>query len=129
MTIVEAEPRVRSAEDVCVTDEELRVKLTDGRTVAVPLDWYPRLLHSTHAQSRNVRLIGKGTGIHWPDIDEDISVLALLLGKRSKESKTSFGRWHRARGGGVVEAQLRLSDPMPQARQREDRKKEQRDNL
>lgn len=93
MSTVETEFRVESERGVRVTDDELVVRLADGRTISVPLEWYPRLLHATHKESRNVRLIGRGTGLHWPDLDEDISVRGLVLGKRSGESAASFDRW------------------------------------
>ena len=78
---------------VRVTDDTLIADLSDGRTISVPLAWYPRLLHSTAEERRNWRLIGKGEGIHWPDLDEDISVENLLFGKPSGESQSSFKRW------------------------------------
>lgn len=64
--------------DVQVLEAELIVRLSDGRTVSAPLAWFPRLLHGTAEQRNNWRLIGKGVGIHWPDLDEDISVHSLL---------------------------------------------------
>ena len=64
--------------DVQVLEAELIVRLSDGRTVSAPLAWFPRLLHGTAEQRNNWRLIGKGVGIHWPDLDEDISVRSLL---------------------------------------------------
>jgi uncharacterized protein DUF2442 len=64
--------------DVQVLEAELIVRLSDGRTVSAPLAWFPRLLHGTAEQRKNWRLIGKGVGIHWPDLDEDISVRSLL---------------------------------------------------
>ena len=64
--------------DVQVSDVELVLRLSDGRTVSAPLAWFPRLLHGTAEQRNNWRLIGKGIGIHWPDLDEDISVRSLL---------------------------------------------------
>lgn len=64
--------------DVQVLEAELIVRLSDGRTVSAPLAWFPRLLHGTAQQRNNWRLIGKGVGIHWPDLDEDISVRSLL---------------------------------------------------
>jgi hypothetical protein len=67
-----------TATDVQVTDDALRVVLADGREVAVPLAWFPRLLDATPEQRRNWRLIGRGQGVHWPDVDEDISVASLL---------------------------------------------------
>ena len=66
------------AERVEVTDDTLMADLSDGRTISVPLAWYPKLVHATHAERRNWRLIGVGQGIHWPDLDEDISVEGLL---------------------------------------------------
>jgi hypothetical protein len=71
--------------------------LDDGRTVSVPIGWYPRLAHGTPAERANCRACGAGSGIHWPDLDEDISVEGLLLGKKSAESSASFARWLRRR--------------------------------
>lgn len=85
--------------DVSVTDDTLTVDLADGRTLSVPLAWYPRLLHGTPEERRNWRLIGDGVGIHWPDLDEDISIQGLLLGRRSGESQASLRRWLEGRGG------------------------------
>ncbi len=68
------------AEDVNVTDDELIVNLKDGRTISVPLAWFPRLLHATPDQRSNWELLGDGEGIHWPDVDEDLSVAGLLKG-------------------------------------------------
>jgi hypothetical protein len=76
-----------------VTEDALVVDLTDGRTVSVPLAWYPRLLQSTQKECNNWRLIGKGEGIHWPDLDEDISVENILFGKPSGESQHSLNKW------------------------------------
>jgi len=78
---------------VVVTEDALTVDLVDGRTVAVPLAWYPRLLHGTPEVRTKWRLVGSGEGIHWPDLDEDISVENLLMGKPSGESQRSFKRW------------------------------------
>ena len=66
--------------DVTVTQDELSVRLVDGRTIIVPLQWYPRLLKATKAQRDNWRVAGAGYGIHWPDIDEDLSALGMLMG-------------------------------------------------
>jgi hypothetical protein len=85
------------AVDVTVTDDELMVQLEDGRTLAVPLAWYPRLLHGTKRERGRWRLIGRGVGIHWPDLDEDISVEGLLAGRRSGESQQSLKRWFEGR--------------------------------
>ena len=65
---------------VRVTDDSLTVDLLDGRTVTVPLAWYPRLLHATPEQRNNWELAGAGFGIHWPDIDEDLNVQGMLVG-------------------------------------------------
>ena len=67
-----------TATDVRVTADSLHVVLADGRELTVPLAWFPRLLDATSEQRRNWRLIGRGQGIHWPDVDEDISVVSLL---------------------------------------------------
>jgi len=87
------EIRQAQAQRVEVTDDALVVDLIDGRTVLVPLAWFPRLAHGRPAERSNWRLIGRGEGIHWPDLDEDLSVEDLLAGRRSGESQTSFGRW------------------------------------
>src|ERR1035438_4242014 len=84
---------VVTAQGVHVTDASLSVELSDGRALSVPLAWFPRLLHGTDVERQNWRLIGQGEGIHWPDLDEDISVKGLLLGQRSGESQRSFERW------------------------------------
>ena len=81
------------AQSVTVTDDTLLVELLDGRSIAVPLAWYPRLLHGTAQQRANWRLIGDREGIHWPDLDEDVSIENLSLGKSSGESQHSFKRW------------------------------------
>lgn len=83
-----------------VGEDTLAVELADGRSLAVPLVWYPRLVHATVAERDTWRLIGGGRGIHWPGIDEDISVANLLAGHPSAESQKSFQRWLTERGGG-----------------------------
>ncbi len=93
MTISAVEIKVPNAENVSVTEDSLSVDLSDGRTIAVPLAWFPRLLHATREERENWRLIGKGQGIHWKDIDEDISVEGLLAGRPSGESQESFRKW------------------------------------
>lgn len=97
MTISAAEIVVPNAERVIVTDDTLTVECSDGRTLSVPLAWFPGLLHATRKERGNWRLIGKGRGIHWDDIDEDVSVEGLLAGRKSGESQASFKKWLRAR--------------------------------
>jgi len=93
------EIEVPRAESVTVTDDALRVELSDGRTISVPLAWFPRLLDATKKERDNWRFIGKGEGIHWSDLDEDISVEGLLAGRSSGESQASFKKWLEARSG------------------------------
>src|SRR5258708_24542747 len=81
------------AKRVAVTDDTVAVDLADGRTIAVPLAWYPRLANSTQKERDSWRLIAGGLGIHWPEIDEDISVGNLLAGQRSGESQNSLSKW------------------------------------
>ena len=85
------------AKDVRVSARALTVELHDGRTVSVPLDWYPRLAHGSTAERQRWELIGPGVGIHWPGLDEDISVDGLLRGLPSGESEESFARWLNSR--------------------------------
>ncbi|MBV9998690.1 MAG: DUF2442 domain-containing protein [Verrucomicrobia bacterium] len=80
-----------------VTEEALVVDLADGRSVSVPLGWYPRLLHASGDERRQFRLIGSGEGIHWELLDEDISVEGVVAGRRSMESTESLRRWLHAR--------------------------------
>lgn len=87
------EIEVPAAESLSVTEDTLAVDLSDGRTISVPLAWYPRLHHASPSELNNWRLTGKGHGIHWEDLDEDISVEGLLAGKPSGESHTSFRNW------------------------------------
>lgn len=97
MTTSAIDLRTALAQDVRVTEDSLTVDLVDGRTVSVPLSWYPRLAHGTPAERADWRLIGRGDGIHWPRLDEDISVEDLLAGWRSGESQASLQRWLEAR--------------------------------
>src|ERR1700689_423156 len=85
------------AQGVNVTDDALTVDLADGRTITVPLAWFPRLAHGTPAERAEWRLIGGGTGIHWPSLDEDISVESLLAGRGSGETQASLRRWLQTR--------------------------------
>lgn len=85
------------ATNVAVSEVALSVDLSDGRTITVPVSWYPRLDHATPAERAKWELIGDGHGIHWPDIDEDISVHGLIAGKPSNESQASLRRWLESR--------------------------------
>ena len=82
-----------TATDVSVTDDTLSVDLSDGRSISVPLAWFPRLVHGTPAERAKWQLIGRGEGIHWPDLDEDISVGGLIAGRPSGESQQSLTKW------------------------------------
>ncbi len=93
MSTLAIELEIPCAENVTITEDTLSVDLSDGRTISVPIAWYPRLLHSSSQELANWRLIGKGHGIHWEEIDEDISVEGLLAGKPSGESQESFKNW------------------------------------
>ena len=103
-----------TATHVIVTAEELTAELYDGRTISVPLAWYPRLTHATPEERNNWRLIGIGQGIHWPDLDEDISVEMLLGGWPSGESQRSFKRWLEAKQAGlpVTIHEIRPASPL-----------------
>jgi hypothetical protein len=87
------EIREALATQIEVSADTLSVELADGRTLAVPLAWYPRLVHASAEERGSWRLLGGGRGIHWPALDEDISVTNLLAGQPSAESQSSFKRW------------------------------------
>ena len=93
------EPRLAAGENVRVTADTLCVELADGRTITAPLAWFPRLLHGTTKERKRWRFIGRGEGIHWPDLDEDISIEGLLHGQQSRESQASLARWLQSRRG------------------------------
>jgi len=82
------------------TEDTLRIDLPDGRTISVPLAWYPRLVHATREERDNWKLVGEGQGIRWPDLDEDLSVEGLIAGRPSGESQRSFKRWLEAKRAG-----------------------------
>jgi hypothetical protein len=84
---------------VCIhfTEDAMTVRLDDGRSLSVPLAWYPRLLHGSKPERESYELIGDGEGIHWPLLDEDISIEGLLAGRRSAESASSLAKWRRKR--------------------------------
>ncbi len=93
MSTLAVEIEIPRAVDVKVTKDTLTVELSDGRTISVPLQWYPRLVYATPEERNNWRLIGNGEGIHWEDLDEDISVEGLIAGRPSGESQESFKKW------------------------------------
>ena len=93
--ILEHEVRVSA---VSITKDALVLDLNDGRRMSVPLAWYPRLLNGTVAERKKHELIGDGEGIHWPDLDEDISVEGILAGRPSQESSKSLAKWLEKRG-------------------------------
>jgi hypothetical protein len=93
MSFSGTEIRQALAQGVAASDEALTVDLADGRTITVPLAWFPRLAHGSPTERANWRLIGGSAGIHWPELDEDISVESLLKGRQSGESQESLRRW------------------------------------
>lgn len=94
-------PEIPVIQRVTVTDDTLSADLSDGRTISVPLAWYPRLLHGSIEERNDWRFIGDGSGIHWHQLDEDISVKNLILGQSSGESQKSFQRWLSSRAAAV----------------------------
>jgi len=85
--------------DSATGSDRLIIDLPDGYTLAIPLDWYPRLQYATAEERQNWELLGDGYAIHWPELDEHMGVEGLLAGRRSGESEKSFLRWLVARGG------------------------------
>jgi hypothetical protein len=100
MSISTADALSVAATHVAVTGDTLTIDLSDGRTISAPLAWYPRLLDGTADERARWRLIGQGHGIHWPELDEDISVDNLLAGKPSGESQRSLAEWRKRRTSG-----------------------------
>jgi Protein of unknown function (DUF2442) len=85
------------AQSVTVSEDALTVDLVDGRTIIIPVVWYPRLWHGTPEERQQVELFGDGVYLHWPELDEDLTVAGLLAGRRSGESPQSLQRWLEAR--------------------------------
>lgn len=100
MTTLTTETRVPQAAAVSLTEDTLTVDLSDGRTISVPLAWFPRLTYADAKEREHWELIGDGEGIHWPELDEDVSVEGLLAGRPSGESPKSFQRWLEAKRAG-----------------------------
>src|SRR5487761_2770162 len=97
MTASSLELDVPPVADVRVGPRRLYFHLTDGRTVSAPTDWFPRLAHGSVRERRNWEIVGAGFGVHWPELDEDISVENLLRGQRSVEHERSFRSWLESR--------------------------------
>ena len=93
---VEVQPA--RAQAVYVNEDSLVVELTDGRVISVPLAWYPRLWYGTPQERAHFEIIGEGEYLHWPDLDEDLSVSGILAGRRSLESAESLKKWLASRG-------------------------------
>ena len=81
------------AQNIIIDDEMLSVDLVDGRTIIAPVMWYPRLWHGTTEERSNFEIIGDGTIVHWPDLDEDLSISGILAGRKSGESQASLKKW------------------------------------
>src|SRR5258708_28204853 len=97
MSTLAADLKHAVARDVTSDEAPFTVDLADGRVLSVPLAWFPRLFHGTHAERANWRLIGAGERLHWPDLDDDISVRSLLAGDRSPETQESLRPWLQSR--------------------------------
>ncbi|MGK7900927.1 MAG: DUF2442 domain-containing protein [Hormoscilla sp.] len=95
--------KIPQAQQVVITDDSLTVNLSDDRIISVPLAWYPRLLHGSQDDRNNWRLIGSKEGIHWPDLDEDISIKNIILRQPSGESQKSLKRWLELRTGTILD--------------------------
>ena len=97
MSSLAVEVQEARAKSVKVSNEGLTVDLVDGRTIMVPLAWFPRLWHGTPQERNHFEIFGDGAYIHWPDVDEDLTVTGLLQGRRPGEGTKSLKAWHEAR--------------------------------
>lgn len=97
MNSLAADIQEARARHVTISEEALTVDLLDGRTIIVPLGWYPRLWHGTTEERNHFEIFGDGTYIHWPELDEDLTVAGLLAGRRSGENPHSLKKWLEAR--------------------------------
>lgn len=88
---------IANAVDLTISDATFTVSLDEGSVLSTPISWYPRVLHGTGQERNNYRFIGNGSGIHWPDLDEDISVQSLIPGHHSQESQKSLEKWLKSR--------------------------------
>jgi hypothetical protein len=86
------------AQEVQIDDESLIIALVDGRTIIAPIVWYPRLWYGNKEERQDFQILGDGSHIHWPALDEDLSVMGILAGRRSGESAKSLKKWLTARG-------------------------------
>ena len=91
--MLSATPTLIKIIHVTITDDTLSIDLEDGRSIEVPIGWYQRLAYGTPVERANFQISSAGYGIHWPDLDEDLGVEGILLGKKSSESPSSFKRW------------------------------------
>ena len=101
MTISTVSFEVPGAMTLEVSEDTLSAELCDGRIISVPLAWYPRLVHATPKERDNWEIHAGGQHLHWPDLDEDLSVEMLLTGQKSGESPRSFKRWLEAKQAGL----------------------------
>ncbi len=122
MYISTTEISVPDAMTIEVTEDTLTAELSDGRTISVPISWYPRLVHATPEERNNWELIGTGQGIHWPDLDEDLSIEGFLAGRKSGESQRSFKQWLEAKreGRGLTIYELNAYEKERQQRSEDD---------
>lgn len=121
MSSLSLKTQVTTILKVTVTEDSLAVDLSDGRTISAPLMWYPRLVQGSPRERNNWRLIAGGEGIHWPDLDEDLSVESIILGRASGESQASLKRWLERRETAIGRQRLSRSKsnpPSPRARRR-----------
>ena len=88
--VLEMEPAIAVVE---ITDDELALDLADGRSIHVPLSWYPRLFYASASERQEFHLLGDGYAIEWPNLDEHIGIEGLLAGRHSGESQKSLKRW------------------------------------
>jgi hypothetical protein len=117
MNSLAVETQSASAQKVTVSEDSLIVDLVDGRTIIVPLVWFPRLWHGTPEERDNLEIIGNGTLIHWPELDEDLSVAGILAGRHSGESPQSLKRWLEVRASQSTAAGERLTRTVAESSQ------------